>query len=55
MKFGIVVDLFCGVGGLLFGFEKVGFIVLVGNDMMVVVGKMFEVIYVNVKFLYGEI
>lgn len=54
-KFGTAVDLFCGAGGLSSGFEKAGFTVLVGNDMMAAAGKTFEATHANAKFLHGEI
>ena len=54
-KFGTVIDLFCGAGGLSAGFEQAGFTVLAGNDVMASAGATFEATHAHAKFLHGEI
>lgn len=49
-----VIDLFCGVGGLIYGFEKVGFFVNVGYDIDFVCKFFYE--YNNkVKFILKSV
>lgn len=50
-----VVDLFCGAGGLSYGFERAGFNVLLGVDNDTAALKTFEFNHKNSKSICGDI
>jgi len=50
-----VLDLFCGVGGLSWGFEKVGFKVVGGIDIWERALKVFEKVHTNAKVLLADL
>lgn len=55
MKTYNVIDLFCGCGGLSFGFEKAGFNVLLGIDNDKKALETFELNHKNAKSICGDI
>ena len=50
-----VIDLFCGAGGLSYGFEQAGFSVVLGIDNDSVALKTFEANHKNAKTICGDI
>ncbi len=50
-----VIDLFCGCGGLSYGFEKAGFNVLLGIDNDAKALETFELNHANAKSICGDI
>jgi len=50
-----VIDLFCGAGGLSYGFERAGFNVLLGIDNDAAALKTFELNHKNSKTICGDI
>lgn len=50
-----VLDLFCGCGGLSYGFEKAGFHVLLGIDNDAKALETFELNHRNAKSICGDI
>ena len=50
-----VIDLFCGAGGLSYGFEKAGFNVLLGIDNDKKALETFELNHNGTKSIYGDI
>ena len=50
-----VIDLFCGAGGLSYGFEKAGFNILLGIDNDAKALETFELNHTGAKSICGDI
>lgn len=50
-----VIDLFCGCGGLSYGFEKAGYNILLGIDNDLKALETFELNHVGAKTICGDI
>ncbi|QUL37024.1 DNA cytosine methyltransferase [Erythrobacter sp. JK5] len=50
-----VIDLFCGAGGLSYGFEEAGFDVVAGCDIEARFGETFEANHKNAKFIHAPV
>ena len=50
-----VIDMFCGAGGLSYGFERAGFNILLGIDNDMAALKTFELNHKNSKYICGDI
>ena len=50
-----VIDLFCGCGGLSYGFEQAGYNILLGIDNDEKALETFELNHRNAKFICGDI